>query len=146
MTRALAIKSETDTALTLEGWGVVFGGEDLTAEYFSADTDFWLDALGPVKMTLFDHGQDGALKSTVLGSGTLERKSADDGTEGLWFTAQLDKSVAYVKQVEKLAKAGVLGASSGAISHLVEREAHRRRQDLAEVLADRGDVAHGHPV
>jgi hypothetical protein len=121
MNRALAIKSETDTTLTLEGWGVVFGGEDLTAEYFSDKTDFWLEQLGPVKMTLFDHGQDDAIKSTVLGSGALERKVADDGTEGLWFTAQLDKSLSYVKQVAKLAKAGVLGASSGAVSHLIER-------------------------
>jgi HK97 family phage major capsid protein len=119
---ALAIKSETESTLTLEGWGVVFGGEDLQGDYFDAKTNFWLTELGSTKPFLYEHGFDSSLKSSVLGTCTLELKTDADGTEGLWLNAQLDKSRGYVAQVAKLAKAGALGASSGAVSHLVERD------------------------
>jgi HK97 family phage major capsid protein len=117
----VAIKAETPDTLTVGGWGVVFGGADLTGEYFAADTDYWLDRLGPTKVALYDHGFDEALKARVLGTGTLERKSAD-GVDGLWFEAQLDKHQRYVTQIRALVEAGVMGLSSGAVAHLVERE------------------------
>lgn len=126
MRHALAIKSETDDTLVLEGWGVIFTGPDstdLTGDFFTKSTDFWLDRLGgPARPVLYNHGFDGELKRSVIGTGSLEYKAADD-SEGLWFTAQLEKSQAYVKQIRALAEAGLLGASTGAISHLVEREA-----------------------
>lgn len=121
MNYMLEVKSETDTTITLAGWGAVFDGNDLSNEYFTKDTDFWLSRLGPERPVLFDHGFDEVLSATVIGTGTLTPKSIDD-MSGLWFEAQLDKSKQYSKLISQLAKAGVLGASSGAVSHLVKRE------------------------
>ena len=114
---SITVKSETDSHFTLEGWAVVFGGKDLTGETFTKDTDFWLDKLGQSKPLLYDHGFDDALKTNVIGTADLSNRE-----DGLWFEAQLSKANRYAQQVLKLAKAGVLGASSGAVAHLVRIE------------------------
>jgi HK97 family phage major capsid protein len=126
----VAIKSETDETATVAGWGVVFDQTDapqadLYGEFFTADTDFWLDdnRLGPKKVALYDHGFDDALKRHVVGTATLGRKTEGE-MDGLWVEAQIAKADRYAKQVLELVRAGVLGWSSGAISHLIERESH----------------------
>jgi HK97 family phage major capsid protein len=115
----VAVKSETDDTFTLEGWAVVYGGEDLTGEYFTADTDFWTDdkRLGDRKVYLYDHGTNADLKSQVIGSATLAARP-----EGIWYEAEVQKSAKYADQLRALADAGVLGTSTGAVSHLVQRQ------------------------
>ena len=66
---------------------------------------------------LYDHGGEPTLKAAVLGATT--KIEADE--VGLWVEAQLQRSAQYADYVLELLQAGVLGYSSGALSHLVER-------------------------
>lgn len=65
----------------------------------------------------YEHGFDGALKRTPIGHGALKFDDA-----GAWFEAQLEVADEYAEQIKKLIEAGKLGYSSGAVSHLVDRE------------------------
>jgi HK97 family phage major capsid protein len=116
LSHPVAVKSETEDTITLEGWAVVFGGTDLTGDYFDSSTDFWFKTLGTTKPLLYDHGFNDTLKDSILGTATLEPRD-----DGVWFTAEIEKSNRYAKQVSALAKASILGASTGAVAHLVKR-------------------------
>src|SRR5690606_1867108 len=69
----------------------------------------------------YNHGLDGTIKRTRLGSATLQVKDA-----GVWIEGEIKKRTDYLKaHAEKIAdgiKAGLFGLSSGAPAHLVERE------------------------
>lgn len=113
----IAIKAMDEATITIGGYGVVFGGVDLTGEQFTADCDFWLEKLPGPRPVLYDHGGEPTLKAAVLGATTTIE--ADE--VGLWVEAQLQRSAQYADYVLELLQAGVLGYSSGALSHLVER-------------------------
>jgi HK97 family phage major capsid protein/HK97 family phage prohead protease len=112
----LVIKSVTPTHAVVAGYGVVFGGVDLTGETFTGETDFRLD-LVPRKLVLYDHGLDEPLRDEI---GTVLDVRQDE--RGLWVEAQLDRRAAYVDQVLDLVQQGALGYSSGSVAHLVRRE------------------------
>jgi len=116
--RSLVIKAKTDDTLTIGGYGVVFGGVDLSGDTFTAKTDFWLDKLPGERPLLYEHGFDDGLGLTVLGKTV---KIEPDET-GLWVEAELNRHQRYMKEVEALIEAGVLGYSSGSAGHLVRRE------------------------
>jgi HK97 family phage prohead protease len=89
---------------------------DITAEFFDAATDFGT-AL-PAKLGLYyQHGFDPTIGRRRLGH--AEVKAEDDG---LWFETQLDLADRYQARIYQLAQAGRLGASSGAVKHLVQKE------------------------
>jgi hypothetical protein len=67
MDRKASIKSITADTVTIAGYGVVFGGSDLDGETFTKDTNYMLD-LVPNKLTLYDHGMNQAIKTSVIGS------------------------------------------------------------------------------
>src|SRR5258708_6478222 len=113
MERIVAIKAETPASFTLVGPSVVFGGEDLTGEYFNAKTDYWLDRLGYVKPVLYDHSFNKDLDLAVLGMAELKTDDA-----GVWFTAEIDKAKKYAERVRQLAEGKLLGGSTGAVAHL----------------------------
>lgn len=113
----IEIKAIDDAAVTIGGYGVVWGGVDLEGEQFGPDTDFWLDRLPGAKPVLFDHGADATVGKAVIGATT--KIEADDF--GLWVEAQLNRANQYADYVLELLKAGALGYSSGALAHLVER-------------------------
>lgn len=113
----IAIKAMDEATITIGGYGVVFGGVDLTGEQFAKDCDFWLEKLPGSRPVLYDHGGEPTLKAAVLGATT--KIEADE--VGLWVEAQLQRSAQYADYVLELLQAGVLGYSSGALSHLVER-------------------------
>jgi HK97 family phage major capsid protein len=123
-TTQVQIKSETDNSLIVAGYGVVFGGEDLAGETFSADTDFMLE-LVPTKMALYDHRQNAVVKHAI---GTIPNGNIKIDEVGLWIEAELDKSKAYVSAIRDLVKAGALGWSSGSVGHLVERSGKTIKQ------------------
>ena len=106
-----------EATITIGGYGVVFGGVDLTGEQFTKRFDFWLEKLPGSRPVLYDHGGEPTLKAAVLGATT--KIEADE--VGLWVEAQLQRSAQYADYVLELLQAGVLGYSSGALSHLVER-------------------------
>ncbi len=109
------IKARTDDTLTVGGFGVVYGGRDMTGETFTPETDF-MHALVPVKLVMYDHAL-GHVRH-VMG-----RARVDPQERGLWVEAELDRHAEYMAEVERLLEAGALGWSSGSVGHLVEREA-----------------------
>ena len=108
---------------TIKGYAIRFGSPndtDLENDYFSPETDFGrpLKVGDSFKMNLYyHHGQDSVLKSIPVGSGII---TMDD--KGLWMEAQIDMANEYGKMIDEMAKMGKLGYSSGATSHLVERQ------------------------
>ncbi len=118
MDRKASIKSITADTVTIAGYGVVFGGSDLDGETFTKDTDYMLD-LVPNKLTLYDHGMNQAIKTSVIGRIPADNIKADEF--GLWIEAELARSNEYTAYIMALAEKGVLGWSSGSVSHLVER-------------------------
>lgn len=111
----VTIKSVTDTTVTVAGWGMVFGGNDLDGEQFTRDTDLMLD-LVPVKPVLYDHGQ--RMVKHFIGKVT----KAEVSDEGVWVEAELDRHAEYVDHVMRLVEKGALGWSSGSVGHLTRRE------------------------
>jgi phage head maturation protease len=109
--------SETETSVKVGGYGVVFGGNDLQGETFTPETDYALD-LVPVKPVYYDHTLNDAVKNTRLGS--VDKITVDD--IGLWIEAELEKANEYTQAVMKLVAQGVVGWSSGTVSHLARRE------------------------
>lgn len=87
---------------------------DLTGDYFDAKTELHIPSELPL---LYNHGQDSTLKRRQIGKVTTK---IDDA--GVWAEAQLESRDEYEKAIAAMAKAGKLGYSSGALSHLVERE------------------------
>jgi HK97 family phage major capsid protein len=87
---------------------------DLTNDYFTKDTDLHFPSDLPV---LYNHGMDKKLKKRVIGVAEVK---LDD--VGAWAETQLNLRDEYEQEIYKLAEAGKLGYSSGALSHLVERE------------------------
>jgi len=90
---------------------------DLSGEFFTKGTDFGLALPAQVGL-YYHHGFDPTLGKRRLGR--AEVKAEDDG---LWFEAQLDLADRYQARIYQLAQAGKLGASSGAVKHLVEKVA-----------------------
>ena len=87
---------------------------DLTGDYFTDASELGTVESVPV---LYHHGQDSMIGKRVLGKGTLRKDDI-----GLWVEAQLAMRDEYEASIYKLAEDGKLGWSSGAVSHLVERE------------------------
>lgn len=98
--------------------------KDLTGEYFTADTDFWTLKEGKGEVVLlYGHGQDATLKHARLGGGvaSVELKDA-----GIWMAGQLDLADEYEAAIYAMIEAGKMGTSSGAVAHLVTKEADGR--------------------
>jgi HK97 family phage major capsid protein len=101
---------------TLRGKGVVYGGRDLQHETFTRDTDFGASRSFVGMPVYYDH----ALGGIVSQVGTVRQwQPVDDGID---VEIELDRRHKYVQQVMELVKKGALGLSTGALSHLVERE------------------------
>lgn len=99
------------------GYLVRHSGEadpDLTADFFDAKTEIHAPDALPV---LYQHGFDERMGKKVLGRAKTGRDDV-----GMWIEAQLDMRDEYEKAIYALAEKGKLGWSSGALSHLVERE------------------------
>lgn len=87
---------------------------DLTNDFFTRETDLHFPSELPV---LYNHGMDKVLKKRVIG---LANVKLDD--VGAWAESQLNLRDEYEKEIYAMVEAGKLGYSSGALSHLVERE------------------------
>lgn len=114
------------------GYLVVWGNrtqKDLQGEFFTPETDFCLDWYDK-RPVLYQHGQDDALKTSVIG--TIDALRTDE--VGLWAEAQLDLHHRYIGAVQRLVAQGALAWSSGSVSHLVERDTsgHIKRWALVE--------------
>lgn len=113
---------------TFEGLLIPFGQPDLSSfrDVFTRDTELWLDDDGTRKcVVLYDHGLDPDLGPLWLGAGEMKTVDA-----GVWMKGQIKLRDQYLKKygqhadaIKAEAKAGRLGLSSGALAHLVRREA-----------------------
>jgi HK97 family phage major capsid protein len=109
------IKALTAETATVAGYGVIFGGADLSGESFAPDTDYMLD-LAPTKLVFYDHTL-GSVKHAIG-----KTVSVEPDEYGLWVEAELDRHKTYVDQVLQLVKQGAIGWSSGSVGHLTRRE------------------------
>lgn len=116
MDYSVKILSQTDDKAVLGGYGVVFGGRDLEGETFTKDTDFMLD-LVPQKPVFYDHTMNTKVNNRL---GTVSSITEDE--IGLFVQSEIDKHADYADAVLKLVEKGVLGYSSGAVSHLARYE------------------------
>jgi HK97 family phage major capsid protein len=101
----------------VRGRGIVYGGKDLTGDVFTKATDLG-DTRSPIGMPVYyDHGL-----SSIRGQiGTVKAWTPSD--DGIDVQIELDKRLDYIDDVMKLVKSGALGLSTGALSHLVVRQA-----------------------
>jgi len=105
----------------VKGYLVRFTGPnspDLEGDYFTPQTDYGFPTDKEVPINLYyNHGLDPEVGKKCIGTGTVKMME-----DGLWYQAQINMADAYGKMIAKLAKQGMLGFSSGAASHMVERK------------------------
>jgi len=107
----------------VSGYLVRFGNSqdtDLERDYFTKSTDFGMEFSDGSAHKLglyYNHGMDPVVKTKKIGYGSIKMTDF-----GLWYEAQLDLADEYAKMIYDLAKKGKLGFSSGAASHMVDRE------------------------
>ena len=92
---------------------------DLTLDYFTKSTDYDFED-GDSRSIYYQHGMDSQLKNAKLGRAELKMDDI-----GVWMEGQITLRNEYADAVVKLLEAGELGLSSGALSHLVRREAKK---------------------
>lgn len=116
-----SIKVNSDGLVS--GYLVRFGRDndpDLEGDYFTKSTDFGVDLANGKEAGIglyYNHGMDPLLKTNKIGYAQIKM---DD--MGIWLRGQLDMADQYSKMIYEMAKMGKLGLSSGAASHMVERE------------------------
>ena len=113
------IKELNEDRVIIGGYAAIWGSwedRDLENDFFTKETDFWLDRMPGPKPVLYDHGQHAGMKHTVLGR-TIKLEKDDTG---LSIEAELERHNEYIEKVIALVERGVLGWSSGAVSHLVK--------------------------
>jgi HK97 family phage major capsid protein/HK97 family phage prohead protease len=125
---AVRIKAQTAETLTVEGYGVVFGGKDLMGDTFTPDTDFMLDYV-PTKAVLYDHRLNDIPASREIIGKVVSIKRDETG---LLVEAELDKKAKWMSVVEELLGKDALGWSSGSIGHMVDYE---RKSDGSVIKA-----------
>lgn len=135
--------SETEDELVVGNHIVLFGGRDLTGyavgknadgtlgEYFTKATDLESDYTKTGRLYVdFEHGRDpdevGNTKHNILGFVDWKTKSIDN--EGVFVKRVLYRRNKYVKMLEPLIKAGLIGTSSEAIPDLT------KKSDNGEIL------------
>lgn len=102
------------------GYAVVFSdgtANDIERDYFDAKTDFDLED-GDVRTAYYNHGLDVKMGNCKVGKASFKMDEV-----GLWMEAQLESRSKYISAIKKMAENGDLGISTGAINHLVRREA-----------------------
>lgn len=101
----------------IKGRAIVYGGRDIVGDYFTKDTDLGETRTMVGLPVYYDHAL-GSMRGRI--GEVKEWIPADDGID---VVIELDKRKQYVEQVMELVKRGALGLSTGAVGHLVHREA-----------------------
>ena len=101
----------------VRGRGIVYGGKDLTGDIFTKSTDLGDTRSFVGTPVYYDHGL-GSIRGQI---GTV--KAWTPAGDGIDVEIELDKRLEYIDDVMKLVKSGALGLSTGALSHLVVRQA-----------------------
>lgn len=111
--------SKTENELRVGNYIILFGGEDLSGEFFTKNTEIksaYTD-LGLLYVD-FEHGFDvddtGNDENNVLG--LVDWKTAKIDDKGVFVERVLSRRSDYVQFLEELINAGVMGTSSQAVS------------------------------
>ena len=108
-----------DQGWVLEVLGVPYGGpfsgKDAQGEYFTPQTDLWLERI-PKRPVVYYHGlTEGDSAPQVIG----EELGWERRPDGVWFRVMLNRASGLARRVWEAARQGLARASSGAIAHLV---------------------------
>ena len=115
-----AIKAIGDYTLRVRG--IVYGGRDLSGDYFTKQTDLGFGR-SPIGMPVYyDHAERG-IKSQIGHVIAWE-----DTGDAIDFDIELDRSKRYADYVMGLERQKALGGSSGAMGHLVVRDAGKLKR------------------
>jgi hypothetical protein len=110
----IEIKSFGNRHAVIKGYGVVFQGRDVVGDTFIKQTQFNTNRIIGTPVFL-EHTLEGYTQQI----GEVTGYGIDDF--GMWIEAKVDTSIKIVSEyIEKIRK-GLVGWSSGATSHLVER-------------------------
>ena len=122
-----AIKS--DKLGFVSGYLVRFGSPDvadLEGDFFTKSTDYGFPIDQDVPINLYwNHGMDKAVGKRCIGTGHAKADNI-----GIWYQAQIDMADDYAIGIARMAKAGKLGFSSGAASHMVERKSMGKANEI----------------
>ena len=116
--------SKTDDEIRVANYIILFGGRDLTGEYFTANTliDSAYTKSGVLHVD-FEHGLDpdrvGMSRNDVLGY--VDWKSAVVDDTGVFVERVLNRRARYMSKIETLLESGVIGTSSEAIRGKTKR-------------------------
>ncbi len=103
-------------------YGGPYGGRDAQGEFFTPETDLWLERI-PQRPVVYYHGlAEGEGAPQVIGREVGWERRAD----GVWFRVALDRASKLARRVWEAAQQGCARASSGAIGHLVRVAADGR--------------------
>ena len=127
----IKILSETESHAVLGGYGVIFGGKDLTGETFTAETDFDLPRVKGAPV-MFDHTLDDViemegvtyrLKGVKQKVGRVIDVEPDD--IGLYMQLKIEKAKKYWELVRQSIENKQLpaGLSTGTAGHLTAKSA-----------------------
>ena len=109
MNNNLKAVSKTDTELRVGNYIVLFGGKDISGEFFTQKTAFSSNYTDVGLLYVdFEHGRDpdkvGNSKANVLGVVDWSTAKADD--KGIFVERVLNRRAKYVEFLEELIEAG----------------------------------------
>jgi len=119
---ALKAISKTDDELRVGNYIALFGGKDLAGEYFTADTNFESSYTKTGILYLdWEHGASQKVDGKAAPGpddilGYVDWKTAKSDKLGLWVERVLDRRNQYVKYLDMLITAGLVGSSTEAIN------------------------------
>lgn len=126
-----SVKSLDVASNRIGGYAVLWGNKtttDLEGEYFTPETDFYLDTTGPKRPMIYDHARSGGAIKSRPKVGFFDTAIPDD--VGMWVEGELDKRHKYLKGIQALIQSGALGMSSDSAPHLVQRKRTGKATEL----------------
>ena len=116
---------KTDEEVRVGNYMVLFGGKDLTGEYFTEKTDFESDYTKTGMLYVdWEHGLDyqdpeSPQRDDILG--VVDWKTAKKDERGLWVERVLSRRNEYMRYLEELIEEGMIGTSSEAVGGKVRK-------------------------
>ena len=124
MSNALKTISKTESEIRVVNHMALFGGRDLDGEHFTKDTDFESSYTATGRLYVdWEHGLDhdkSAPKSDDI-LGYVDWSTAKIDEKGLWVERVLNRRNQYMRYIEPLIDAGMIGNSSEAVPELVQK-------------------------
>jgi hypothetical protein len=151
------VKTADDGTMKADGYLVRFSGPDdpdasSMRDFFTKSTYFGEAERVPV---YFHHGlpievksADGTIKRIGPGKVRIGKGTIKSDETGLFLDAVLDEAGEYQEAIQQLLDAGALGWSSGAVGHLVTREAvagddgKTKANNITQWLLAEGSLTH----